>query len=120
MDDQTDFGIRCKPEWLDDWLFFGYMHGELVPESTFLHEAKVNGSQLGDPWHYLFETPIEGDISWREWPESWKMIYRYADGGTYYIYNEGSFDERLTEHDRSGYNFIEAAFAHVGHWAEKP
>ena len=120
VDDQTDFGIRCKPEWLDDWLFFGYMHGELVPESTFLHEAKVNGSQLGDPWHYLFETPIEGDISWREWPESWKMIYRYADGGTYYIYNEGSFDERLAEHDRSGYNFIEAAFAHVGHWAEKP
>ena len=120
VDDQTGFGIRCKPEWLDDWLFFGYMHGELVPESTFLHEAKVNGSQLGDPWHYLFETPIEGDISWREWPESWKMIYRYADGGTYYIYNEGSFDERLAEHDRSGYNFIEAAFAHVGHWAEKP
>lgn len=112
VDDQTGFGIRCKPEWLDDWLFFGYMHGELVPESTFLHEAKVNGSQLGDPWHYLFENPIVGDVSWREWPENWKMIYRYADGGTYYIYNEGSFDECLAEHDRSGYNFIEKSFAH--------
>ena len=112
VDDQTGFGIRCKPEWLDDWLFFGYMHGELVPESTFLHEAKVNGSQLGDPWHYLFENPIVGDVSWREWPENWKMIYRYADGGTYYIYNEGSFDECLAEHDRGGYNFIEKSFAH--------
>ena len=48
------------------------------------------------------------------------MIYRYADGGTYYIYNEGSFDERLAEHDRGGYNYIEASFAHVGYWAEKP
>ena len=40
------------------------------------------------------------------------MIYHYADSGTYYIYNEGSFDERLTEHDRGGYNFIEASFEH--------
>ena len=120
VDDRTDFGIRCKPEWLEDWLFFGYMHGELVPESTFLHEAKVDGSGLGDAWHYLFENPIEGTISWREWPESWKIIYRHADGGTYYIYNEDSFDERLAEHDRGGYNYIEASFAHVGYWAEKP
>lgn len=118
VDDQTGFGIRCKPEWLDDWLFFGYMHGELVPESTFLHEAKVNGSQLGDPWHYLFENPIVGDVSWREWPENWKMIYCYADGGTYYIYNEGSFDECLAEHDRGGYNSIESSFAH-GLWDEE-
>ena len=94
------------------------MHGELVPESTFLHEAKVPDSQLGDTWHYLFENPIEGNVLWREWPEIWKMIYRYADGGTYYIYNEGSFDECLAEHDRGGYNFIEASFAH-GLWDEE-
>lgn len=112
VDDHTDFGIRCKPEWMDNWLFFGYMPGQLVPETTFLHEAKIPDSQLGDPWHYLFENPIAGNVSWREWPESWKMIYRYADGGTYYIYNEGSFDERLAEHDRGGYHYIEASFAH--------
>ena len=118
VDDHTDFGIRCKPEWLGDWLFFGYMHGELVPESTFLHEAKVDGNGLGDAWHYLFENPIDGNVSWREWPEIWKMIYCYADGGTYYIYNEGSFDECLAEHDRGGYNSIESSFAH-GLWDEE-
>lgn len=111
VDDHTDFGIRCKPEWLDDWLFFGYMQGELAPESTFLHEANVGGSfQQRDEWHYLFENPIKEEVSWREWPEPWKMIYRYADGGTYYIYNEGAFDERLVEHDRGGYMFIENSF----------
>ena len=106
----SDFGIRCKPEWLDDWLFFGYMQGQLEPQSTFLHEAKVEAGRLGDEWHYLFENPVEETVSWREWPEPWKMIYRYADGGTYYIYNEGEFDERLAEHDRGGYQFIEDSF----------
>lgn len=110
VDDHTDFGIRCKPEWLDDWLFFGYMHGELVPEGTFLYEAKVDGGRLGDQWHYLFENPIEGETEWREWPEPWKLIYRHHNGGTYYIYNEGAFDERLAEHDRGGYNVIEDSF----------
>ena len=38
------------------------------------------------------------------------MIYRYHNGGTYYIYNEGAFDERLAEHDRGGYSFIERSF----------
>lgn len=111
VDNHTDFGIRCKPEWMEDWLFFGYMQGELVPESTFLHEAKIPDSQLRGAWHYLFQNPIAGNVLWREWPEIWKMIYRYADGGTYYIYNEGAFDERLAEHDRGGYNYIEASFA---------
>ena len=111
VDDKTDFGIRCKPEWMDDWLFFGYMQGKLVPESTSLHEGKVNGSLLGDEWHHLFENPIGGEVFWREWPEPWKMIYCYADGGTYYIYNEGGFDERLVEHDRGGYMYIERSFA---------
>ena len=110
VDDQTDFGIRCKPEWMDDWLFFGYRQGELVPESTFLHEVNVNGGMLGDEWYYLFEKPIEAEADWRKWSKPWKMIYRYADGGTYYIYNEGAFDERLSEHDRGGYNFIERSF----------
>lgn len=112
VDDLTSFGIRCKPEWLDDWLFFGYMRSELIPESTFLYEVKVRGSQLEDAWHYLFKNPTVDSVFWREWPEYWKMIYCYADGGTYYIYNEGSFDERLAEYDRGGYSFIEASFAH--------
>ena len=110
-DDQTAFGIRCKPEWLDDWLFFGYMPSKLTPESTSLYERRVECSRLGDEWHYLFENPISGEIWWREWPELWKMIYCHADGGTYFIYNEGSFDERLSEHDRGGYMYIEKSFA---------
>lgn len=112
VDDSTDFGIRCKPEWLDDWLFFGYKHGELNPESTLLHEAKVEGSMLEDGWYYLFETPSTGSIFWREWKQCWKLIYRYADGGTYYICNEGAFDESLAEHDRGGYYYIEKSFEH--------
>ena len=108
----TDFGIRAKPEWLDDWLFFGYMQGELVPSNTFLYKANVNLGTRGDgnKWQYLFEKPIEGEILWREWPEMWKMIYCHHDGGTYYIYNEGTFDERLSEHDRGGYEYIERSF----------
>ena len=113
-DDHTGFGIRCKPEWLEDWLFFGYMQGTSVPESISLHEADVPDSMVGSHWHYLFETPIEGSVSWREWPQIWKMIYRCADDGTYYIYNEGSFDERLAEHDRGGYYYIEDSFAGGG------
>lgn len=110
VDDHTDFGIRCKPEWLDDWLFFGYMQGELVPESTFLHEATVEYDMLDAGWHYLFEHPIAGTTPWREWPEPWKMLYRHADGGTYYIYNEGAFDERSREHDGGGFTYIEQSF----------
>lgn len=111
VDVHTDFGIRCKPEWLEDWLFFGYTRGELTQKGTSLHEVDVPDSMVGNDWHYLFETPIDGSVSWREWPESWKMIYRYADGGAYYIYNEGAFDERLAEHDRGGYYHIEKSFA---------
>lgn len=108
----TDFGIRAKPEWLDDWLFFGYMQGELVESGTFLHKANVtHGSlALGNQWHYLFENQIEGEVLWRDWPEIWKMIYCHHNGGTYYIYNEGTFDERLSEHDRGGFQFIERSF----------
>lgn len=109
-DNHTDFGIRCKPEWLDDWLFFGYMQGELVPESTFLHEAKVEAGMQDGEWHYLFESPIGDTVLWRKWPEPWKMLYRYADGGTYYIYNEGAFDERSQEHDGGGFSYIEQSF----------
>lgn len=112
VDDHTDFGIRCKPEWLEDWLFFGYMQDELIPESTFLREAKVHGSTVGDDWHYLFEDLSQEETSWRDWSNAWKMIYHHRDGGTYYIYNEGSFDERLAEHDRSGYYYIEDSFVH--------
>ena len=46
-DNATPFGIRAKPEWLDDWLFFGYMQGELVPESTFLQEIKLSSARSG-------------------------------------------------------------------------
>ena len=38
------------------------------------------------------------------------MIYRHDNNGTYFIYNENSFDERLAEHDRSGYMYIEDSF----------
>ena len=109
--DHTDFGIRCKPEWLEDWLFFGYMQGELAPESTFLHEVKIPDSMQGKNWHYLFEDSTQEETSWREWSSPWKIIYCYHNGGTYYIYNEGDFDERLPEHDRGGYQFIETSFS---------
>lgn len=67
-DDQTAFGIRCKPEWLDDWLFFGYIPSKLAPESTSLYEGKVDGRYLSvDGWRYLFEKPIGGGVFWREW-----------------------------------------------------
>ena len=111
-DEHTDFGIRCKPEWLEDWLFFAYTQSELNPESTFLHEVTIPDSRLGNGWHYLFENPLQDEISWREWSSPWKIIYRPHHSGTYYIYNEGSFDERLVEHDRGGYNYIEDSFAH--------
>lgn len=109
VDDQTAFGIRCKPEWLDDWLFFGYTQDELDPKSTSLHEGKVEAGWLNE-WHYLFENPVEETVLWREWKEPWKIIYRHADSGTYYIYNEGGFDERLAEHDRGGFQFITGSF----------
>ena len=109
VDNQTAFGIRCKPEWLDDWLFFGYTQDELDPKSTSLHEGKVEAGWLNE-WHYLFENPVEETVLWREWKEPWKIIYRHADNGTYYIYNEGSFDERLAEHDRGGFQFITGSF----------
>ena len=111
VNDHTDFGIRCKPEWLEDWLFFGYAQVEVTPESKFLHEVTIPDSMLGTNWHYLFEDTSQKETFWREWPRPWKMIYRYHNGGTYYIYNEGAFDERLVEHDRGGYQFIEASFA---------
>lgn len=112
VDDQTAFGVRCKPEWLDDWLFFGYLPGELDPESTSLHEVKIDAGWLRG-WHYLFENPDEETVAWREWAEPWKMIYRYADSGTYYIYNEGGYDERLAEHDRGGFQFISDSFEFI-------
>ena len=104
VDDQTDFGIRAKPEWLDDWLFFGYMQGELIPESTSLREGALGSGMQG--WHYLFE-----DVQGEQLEGKRRLCYRYANGGTYYIYNEGDFDETLTEHDRGGYRFIEDSFA---------
>ena len=104
VDDQTDFGIRAKPEWLDDWLFFGYTQGELIPESTSLREGVLGSGMQG--WHYLFE-----DVLGEQSEGKRRLCYRYANGGTYYIYNEGDFDETLTEHDRGGYRFIEDSFA---------
>ena len=104
VDDQTDFGIRCKPEWMDDWLFFGYRQGELVPESTFLREGVLGSGMQG--WHYLFE-----DVLGEQSEGKRRLCYRYANGGTYYIYNGGDFDETLSEHDRGGYRFIEDSFA---------
>lgn len=46
-DDHTAFGIRVKPEWMEDWLFFGYMPGGIDIASTGLYQSKITYETVG-------------------------------------------------------------------------
>ena len=94
-DDNTPFGIRCRPEWADSgWLYFSYWPGGFAPddEGRYLQESSIEDADL-----YGLLTWVQSYSQEPVWesgqvldPVDWTYVHYTNTPGDYVVLNEGA------------------------------
>lgn len=81
-DDTTPFGIRCRPEWVDEgWVFLSFLPNGFATCGTGLET--VDNTFYTSPRQYNKTGYFDGS-------DSWSFMYYYNLPGAYVLYNEGA------------------------------
>lgn len=93
-DDQTPFGIRCRPEWVDtDWIFISFWPDGFKPDNTRLRLREMTDAANSRI------TAYDQNVSENEQQNHpWKYIYYTHLAGDYVLINDGA-DEWLGDYD---------------------